>query len=1832
MTQRDMGATAGEARQAAGAASRQERRLQRLALTHGSSSIVCQFRAETNAAALRQGLHAQCEALWPGASSPLAADYDEALNRVTLTAPAERLDSSSLLQVAASLSHALDASAAPIVAADRLNPSDYRTWQASLDDMTAIWSRTEENAGGAERLQIEGGSATAGGQSWIGRRLEGAEAATLRGLYEADDACAESFMLAAWQIVLWRAAGEKPVRLGLAHPGRPLTELESCLGPLAWVAGAPFGPGAGMRFEEWRCDLETMLRDVRALDVPDESMVSAQPWPFGFEYLPLSAAPCFCDVLEAIGGGVEPHALCLTAAKTPRGWLLTLAFDKTRFTVETAERLLDRLVAVLSWAAHDRKSVIDRAPRCGADERQRLMGLAGETVSSNWSDWSSRVFDVGVARPDHIAVVAGGVQLTYRDLCEHAASVAAELRRVGVGRGACVGHYFQRSADAIVGMLAILRTGAAYAPIDPATPATRAWTLLEMINARWLLGSDALLASAPAGLSVLAASTWLDFPPAPDEPPEIDPSDLAYVLFTSGSTGAPKPVAVEHRNLANYIQAVSRRLELGDCATFATVSTLAADLGNTVVMPALAQGGTLHVLDDRAVLDPDVFARYLTDHTIDCLKIVPLHLQLLLGSDMAALPAKRLVFGGDVLPWDLVQRIAIRDNGPRIANHYGPTETTVGVLAGFLSDQTPRDGGSAPLGSPLDNTQVYVLDRDMEPTPFGGVGELYVAGAGCSRGYFGQPGMTADRFVPVPADRPGGRMYRTGDLVRVNPNGALTFVGREDGVEKIRGRRIDTHEVAELLRAHPDIADAVVRPYRTSFDDLALAGYIVPAPDVIARASARLERERIDDWREVFATTHAEVGGLADEAFNAHGWLSSYTGEPLPSRAIREQAEGVAYKLAPYRPRRILEIGCGNGHIMRALAGACERYVGVDFSREMLDAAARLAKSAGWDERVSLHQLTAAELGDLPETAFDLVVMNSVIQYFPTLMYLEGVLRAAVDMLLPGGRIFVGDVRDYRLQSLFNISTAVFRATSESTGAEISSAARLQSALERELIVDPEYFYGLVDKVPRISGVETTLKAGADCNELTMFRYDVVLHTGNAPALSPTWTPYSSAALERLFGADGVTAIAGVPNARLTAPAALVAQLSTSEGTIAAKGTLLQTAERLADKRGGLHLHSLIERASAGGKHLRAFPSMQNVDAMDLVILPEADAMRPVRIDRGQVVRPTAVASYPLAASIADELAPRLRERLLQSLPPYMVPSTYIVVEAMPVGANGKLALDALPAIPADGLARRTRYVPPQGPIENLVCEVWAQVLRVSRIGANDDFFDLGGHSLLATQVTARLRDRLGISLELRHFFEGEATVRRLAQAIGCYFDTEEDAASALSGSSKDTLGSEVAAQDAVSFAEERLLLEADPANPAFNIPFAFSLKGELDADLITRTFAVIASRHDIWRTSYARVGDTFVRRVVTPGSLPIRCIDLLDRSEADALAAASQLASEMAGTRFDLGEAPLARVALIAVRRDLHVMIVVVHHIISDGWSTALFCDEFARIFSQLALGIAPTDPAGQTTYATLAARQRARLDGPRVEALLDLWVERLGSDLPELALPFDSPPGPTQSRRGSSIAVSLGADVSGALADLARAHGASLFMVLIAIYAATLARVTDANRIVTGSPVANRRDTAQETVLGCFINFVVLSVDVDDDPSFVALLKRVRAHCLWAFEQQDAPFGRLISRMGKRTDGPRPPLIQALFELANTPGDSTLRLPGLTLAEVPFEHGTSEFELNLILRQGPQGLAGWLIYRTDLFREATAWRIFRLYEEIASMVTADPSLPLSQLPSGRT
>jgi amino acid adenylation domain-containing protein/non-ribosomal peptide synthase protein (TIGR01720 family) len=657
---------------------------------------------------------------------------------------------------------------------------------------------------------------------------------------------------ACWHILLWRLTECSNVVIGTYCDGRNYEELKPALGLLA-----KYLPVDG------HLEDKTKFSDV--LKEIDESINDAFKWqesftweeitgttgkdldlsffPFCFEFEEQSAQYSVADLTLSIYKQyvcIDRFKVKLSCIRQDDSLIAEFHYDSNLFQVEDIERLARYFQTLLASVIDKPEAAIGELEILSASDRYQLLVEFNNTQTDYPKDLCiHQLFEQQAARtPEHIAVVFENQQLTYAQLNARANQLAHHLQTLGVGAETIVALCVDRSLEMLVGLFGILKAGGAYLPLDPLVPSDRLSYMVHDAGASVILTQQHLAQgfSEQAAPLICLDSEWEIIAQQPDENPlsQATPENLVYVIYTSGSTGKPKGVAVEHRQLLNYLHGILEKLDLPEAASFATVSTFAADLGNTVIFPALCTGGCLHVISQERATSPEALVEYCDHHPIDCLKIVPSHLNALLTASHPEkiLPRKYLILGGEALSWQVVEKIRKYQSSCQILNHYGPTETTVGVLTYPIHELMRDKSETVPLGRAITNTQIYILDHYLQPIPIGVAGGLYIGGDSLARGYLNQPELTAEKFITT--EHLGGhpaqltRVYKTGDLARYLPDGNIEFLGRIDHQVKIRGFRIELGEIESVLSQHPAIQETIVLAREDEPGNKRLVAYVVP--------------------------------------------------------------------------------------------------------------------------------------------------------------------------------------------------------------------------------------------------------------------------------------------------------------------------------------------------------------------------------------------------------------------------------------------------------------------------------------------------------------------------------------------------------------------------------------------------------------------------------------------------------------------------------------------------------------------------------------------------------------------------------------------------------------------------------------------------------------------------------------------------------------------------------------------------------------------------------------------------------------------------------------------
>ncbi len=1703
-----------------------------------------------------------------------------------------------------------------------LQYADYALWQRRLatDETLApslAWWR--ERLAGLPLLELPADRPRPAVLSHRGAHSEHALAAGLSAPIEdlARGGRATPFMvlLAAFAALLARATGEADLAVGTPVDGRRRVELEGLVGVFLdnLVLRLPAERPASFR-ELLGGVREAMVGAFAHQDLPFERLVDALS-----PARDLSRTPLFqvlfvgqnarFEPIELPGLRLTPRELDLGTARFDLAvsmaevagiWHGTWKLSTDLFDPPTIARLAGQYERLLAAALAAPATPLRELPLLSPAERHQVL--------LDWNDTASRalaeraetrrlhelIAEQAARTPGAVAVVDEAEALDYRELLGRAGALAARLRSRGVGPGSRVGVAAERSVGMVAGLLGVLLAGAAYVPLDPDYPRQLLGYLLEDSGVDVLLLQSEVAARlgplperlAGRSLDLEAATAW----PGPGAP-EIGRSDLAddsagpasvaYVIYTSGSTGRPKGAAVPHRGIVNRLLWMQDAYRLTADDRVLQKTPFSFDVSVWELFWPFLAGARLVMAPPGAHQDPARLAAWIEAHGITTLHFVPSMLQVFLdqpGAAAACASVRQVFASGEALPWSLQERFRERLPGVELHNLYGPTEASVDVTYHACRGGDRRR--TVPIGRPIANTRILLLDPDREPVPAGVAGELHIGGVGLAEGYLGRPEMTAERFVPDPfGEHPGGRLYRTGDLARFRPDGEVEFLGRADHQVKLRGFRIEPGEIEAALDSHPAVRESVV-VVRRDGETPRLVGYLVPrrsetgerllVADLRAFLTARLPRHMVPQDLVALDALPLSPNGKVDRR--------ALPAPPAPE-AVAPDAEGSENADVVAEPRtpvesRLLELwrsqlgdprlgvhdsffAAGGDSIQGAmLVNRIQReldavvYVMALFDHPTAAAFARHLEAsyrpalvaAGWrpDDRTGGGE----EAGERPEERDDAADLAALARHLATRFSPRG-----------SGPPAAGATGTKNRRAIFILSP--FRSGSTLLRVMLAGHPRLFAPPELELL-------GFATL-----GQRRRVLAGRD-------RF----------------------AREGLLRALLALPASGARDAE--AAAALVAAAE------AADEPTPELYRRLQEWAGDRLLVDKTPRYSLDRATLERAESWFEAPLyVHLVRHPAATVQSYLEARMDEVYR------FPLPPRRQAELVWRLAHETILGF-----------LDGVPEERRHRLRFEDLVRDPEGASAALCRFLGvPFDPalLSPYEGERMADGLHAhGRMMGDPNFLR---HRTIEAAAAERWRsDPAAARL-------GEATWR-LAGRLG-YADARPaapiDSISDPAGESPRPLprapGEE--AELPLSFAQQRLWFLDRLGAPgsgyrsAYNMSSAVRLDGPLAVPALSRAAAEIERRHEVLRTTFPAAEGRPRQVVGAPRGIfdpgPLAVVDLGALAAPAGRAEASRLAGEEIERPFDLAAGPLWRLCLLRLAEREHVLVVGLHHIVGDGWSIGVLARELARGYAAFREGRPSPLPALPLQYADYALWQRRRLAGERLAEHLGYWRERLTPLPPVLELPTDRPRPPVQTYRGRRRGFRVPAAVVQGLRARARKAEATLFVVLVAAGQALLHRYTGEEDVTLATPVANRNRIELEELIGLFVNTLVLRTDLTGDPGFDLLVGRAREVSLGAARHEELPFERLVEELGVERSLGRTPLFSAMLALQNAP-PAEIALAGLAIERLAVGGRTAKLDLTFELTERPDGgLDGVLEYNTDLFDAATA---ARLTDHLASLL----------------
>lgn len=1174
--------------------------------------------------------------------------------------------------------------------------------------------------------------------------------------------------------------------------------------------------------------------------------------------------------------------------------------------------------------------------------------------------WHARV----AQGPERIAVESAEGRYSFAQLDQWSAQLAQQMRAQGLRRGQRVGVEMSMQPAFVAAALACVRMGLTYVPIDPNYPeARRRWIVQDAdLQGVWLSPS-----------AVPGARRWpMPECPAPGQlsgsAPELSSphrAEVAYLIYTSGSTGTPKGVEISHGALLSLVDWHHQRYQSGAQTRAAPTASVGFDASVWELWPHLLGGCTLVIPAPDLLRNPPAFLDWAARSRIDTLFLPTALLEACLQLPWPPkLNLAHLLTGGDRLAAVQAQ---LRARGQLLHNHYGPTECA--VVATVQPLQASKDQHEAmrlpPIGRALPGVQTLLLDAQLQRVSDGALADLYLAGAQLAQGYAHQPRLTAQRFVPNPFGAPGDRMYDSGDRVRRGPAGELHFEGRKDAQLQIRGQRVEPGELESWLGRQVEVQSARVIARKDRHGGVGLFAYLLPAA-FASRADASLVQAQLKDWEELYEQTYeglAQGGGQRRDAQDLVGWQESAHGQAIDASQMWNWVQDSVESISRLQPRALLEIGSGSGLLAKALAPELECYIATDISSKAVEHlrewAEREACASLRVGRAAAHEVLRSELLGQARDRIDTVVLNSVVQYFPSSQYLIDLVVSLCERLPSLRAIYLGDLRDAQLLRLFHQDNAWSRSGDRASLLQVDQKAAQLVAMDRELCLSPQWWLELTrSRLPGWQGLPQ-LREGDYENELSRYRFDFVLRREDTRSEAESWeqvdlrsSPDSPSMSQIMDSVARPVRVGGLADARLRR--ALQRDAALHPRDCAQRGFLRVQDIHLGSDDPASELcfvdpHTLSQQAHKAGLRFLLTPAKgRRGGEMELWIAPpEADSELFSLASQHCCCGVVAV-HEPWESRLLAALPEMLAARARQELPAQLLPQTVVALAQWPLTAHAKLDERALEALQPDVQQLRA----PETPAEELLCSIYAQVLGLGQVGTAQNFFSLGGDSILAIQIASRLRER-GWELSSGEILD-HPTIAELAPRLRKAVSPEVEA-----GSQREA---------ALTPMQQGLWIEQDGAPQAYVESITLRFRGPLQPKLLREAWFLLLQRHDALRCAFEWNAQGGVQRLVSFG------IEALDWRELEPGAQAQE-------PRLDLSRAPVMAWRVMQRAQDDWELQWVHSHLLLDGWSVASLIGELMQHYDALQRGAKCSLPAAPS-FLKWAQQQRKEPSAPQASS----------------------------------------------------------------------------------------------------------------------------------------------------------------------------------------------------------------------------------------------------------
>ncbi len=1648
-----------------------------------------------------------------------------------------------------------------------------------------------------------------------------------------------STLIAAFETYLYLLTKQSTIVLGLPTAGQSATGNYELVGHCVNLLPLCSKPNGDLSFLEYLSKRRSEIMDdydhqqftfgtlLQKLNIArDSSRIPLVPVIFNID-MGMDTNVSFSKLKHQLSSDprtYENFEIFLNITGTEQALMFEWSFNSHLFRASTIQRMMNEFESVLEQVVPNPQIKIEHISIQEFELINQINAWNNSTFSAYPKDKTvpELINEIAIKNPAKTAIYFKDKNLSYTDLNQQSNRLANYLAHLGVKKGDIVGLAVDRSPEMIITLLAILKTGAAYLPLDPQYPKGRIELMLEDSSAKYIIVSQTHAEHFDSqNNQLIIEEVFIKLNNHSNQCPSVHTTgnDLAYILYTSGSTGKPKGVQIEHHSLTNFLLSVQKKPGIHIEDKLLAITTISFDIAATEIYLPLISGASIILVDSNTAKDGRELLQLVQEKNISIMQATPTTWRMMLAAGWDKQLPLKIICTGEALPKDLAESLI--DKGTEIWNGYGPSETTIWSSI----KQLGKDENLITIGKPIDNTQIYILDENQNHVPIGTSGELYIAGEGLARGYLNRPDLTEEKFIKNPLSiSHKEKMYKTGDLGYYLENGEIVCLGRIDAQVKIRGHRIELGEIEYNLVQQAGIKEAVVIAQGENPENQSLLAYIVPDEN-----DSSGWKDRWDDLYTLGIKSE-ETKPLEDQNLDI-AIISQYNNEKdIQEHGIEWTNEGLK-RIKALNAKRILELGTGGGHLLFQLAPNLEKYVATDYSEVAINKLnEKLAVNPEKWQHVKAYNAPADDFSTISEKDFDLIFFHGVVQYFPTLDYLTKVLKSAVQSLCDGGCIHIGDSQTLG-GIIMHFATEQLNLTNEQASlSEFKNIVNYRLQKEEEISIDPGFFYFLPQIIPAITAVDVQIRGGDYSNEATKCHYDIWLYVGQAAPkvipndVSEVWQDSYSldwVAETLSFNPDQVIQIKAIPNQRVQKDYVLsqlmeqlnnetsVKELKQQVDKVKVSGInptdLWQLGERL-----GFKTHIRWSNDGSDGKIEVVF-----IPAQYQNYIPEKPSELSILLEKEYFMAKKETIDL---INIPEHQIQIWRNAIKNILPEYMVPNRYVALNHFPITSNGKIDRKNLP-IPTQKIivTETAEFIAPRNDTEQLIHDIWSKLLVLNPISTNSNFFELGGHSLIAVRVMLSLEKETGVRLPISLLFEN-STIQKLSNIIDISIKKKEISSEEINYLSQ--VPPKIIRVPSIEPQKEiwvACILGEEEANKSYNISFSEHFKGNLNCGAIERSLQELVNRHQSLRSTFSVDGTEM--QINSQQKLHYDYTDISDLNQEKKQSYLENHAASNADTAFDLIEGPLFKASIIKLGQEEHLLTLTFHHIICDGSSSSILMHELSILYNAYSQNLQPALTA-EPLFSDYALKKQKFYQSLEYKRIENFWVDQFKEEVPILDIPTDYIRPERRTYKGDRINYHIKDEVSQKFKKVGFDHGCSSAIAIRAALEIFLYRITGQETIVSGLPIAGQLTEDKNNLVGHCVNLIPLKAKINKDLTFIDYLNERKNYIFQAYDHHDLTFSSLLNRLNITRDKSRVPLTPVLLNIQSDP--YTNQFHNLSNQSSFNKKLYETFEISINVDDLPTGMSFRWDYNTGLFKAKTIEYFHQLFESILTQIIKNPNI----------